>query len=241
MVATLSALQPDVVALQELSPAGADQLDAALSEEFPFRAFPRPTQGGGLALASRFPLHDVRYRGSQYGGNGFLLADVDVDGRRIQLANLHLDPLKTWTWGLRFSLPWQLMRHGSVHRRELGQVHAELRPGVPTLIVGDFNSYASDAAPDWLRDRGYVDSLASQVEDADDLETHHFTAAGIDWGDRIDFIFHTPDLRTLDSRIVGGRPSDHDIVVSTLEWADPPRSDEPSRTDQGAGESPQAR
>lgn len=99
-------------------------------------------------------------------------------------------------------------------------MHAELDPDESMLIVGDFNSYGSDAAPDWLLGHGYIDSFASRIEDADEVRTHHFNAVGVDWSQRIDFIFHTPDLRTRDSRIVAGMPSDHDVVISTLEWSD---------------------
>lgn len=218
VVALIARYAPDVVALQELSPDGARRLDAGFAEQYPFRSFPPASQGGGLALLSRAPIHAARYRPSADGGNGFLLAELQIGDRRLQVANLHLDPLKSWTWGLRLSLPWQWLRHGSVHRRELAQVFAELRPESATLIVGDLNSYGSDAAPDALRARGFVDSFASVAGPKDETVTHRFSLAGVEFGERIDFIFHGPDLRTLDSHIIAGPPSDHDLVVSTLEW-----------------------
>jgi endonuclease/exonuclease/phosphatase (EEP) superfamily protein YafD len=218
-VATISRAAPDLVVLQELSPSGAQQLDRALASTWPFRFFPRPSQGGGLALASRLPVQQPRYRASLHGGNGFVLASVEVDGRMIQVANLHLDPVKVWTLRQKLALPWQLLRQGAVHRRELTQVFDELPPGATAIVVGDLNSYAGNAAPSWLLDRGFIDSFSSVATSAADSTTHHFTIAGLHLSRRIDFIFHTPDLRTLSSQIVTGGLSDHDLVVSTLEWA----------------------
>ena len=224
IVATIVRAEADVVALQELSEAGATEIDRALAATFPFRFFPSPSQGGGLALASRFPLHRARYRASLAGGNGFVFAALEIDGRTLELANLHLDPIKTWTLRYELTLPWQLLRQGAVHRRELAQVFDELPGAAGTIVVGDLNSYASDAAPDALRARGLVDSFLAVAGDADDGSTHHFEIAGLRVDGRIDFVFHTPDLHTLDSRILRGGPSDHDPVVSTLEWGSPPES-----------------
>jgi endonuclease/exonuclease/phosphatase (EEP) superfamily protein YafD len=218
IVATLLRAEADVVALQELSEAGATQIDRALAATFPFRFFPSPSQGGGLALASRFPLRRARYRGSLAGGNGFVFAALEIDGRALEVANLHLDPIKTWTLRYGLTLPWQLLRQGAVHRRELAQVFGELPSGAGAIVVGDLNSYASDAAPDALRARGLVDGFDAVAENDEDGATHHFSIAGLRVNGRIDFVFHTPDLRTLDSRVLRGGPSDHDPVVSTLEW-----------------------
>ncbi len=221
IAATILRLEPDIVALQELSPSGAEQIDRAVSSTLPFRYFPMPSQGGGLALAARFPLERTLYRPSPHGANGFVIAEVVVDGRRLEVANLHLDPLKTWTLGQKLTLPWQVLRHGGVHRSELAAVFGELRPGAPVLVVGDLNSYVSEAAPIWLINRGLVDSFAAVTPPGEWPATHHFTLAGFRLGKRIDFIFHSLDLRTLDSRVVPGTPSDHDVVVSTLQWAQP--------------------
>ena len=213
-------LAPDVIGIQELSPTGAERLDEALASRFAFRFFPKPSQGGGLAIASRLPLRRPRYRPSLHGGNGFVLAELELGGRLLQLVNLHLDPIKIWTVGQKLILPWQLLRHGAVHRRELAQALDELPVGSAAVVLGDLNSYAGDAAPDWLLARGFVDSFAV-AGNAPNATTHRFTVAGHRWADRIDFIFHTPDLRTVESQIIAGGPSDHDPVVSALEWASP--------------------
>jgi len=48
-------------------------------------------------------------------------------GQTIQIANVHLDPLRTWAARDLIRLPWQAFRQGSVHRNELRQLEAELR------------------------------------------------------------------------------------------------------------------
>jgi endonuclease/exonuclease/phosphatase (EEP) superfamily protein YafD len=91
----------------------------------------------------------------------------------VQIANLHLDPLRTWTIGQKLTLPFQLRRQRDIHRNELAQVFENLRPGSPTILLGDFNR-ASDAAIDRLRELGFIDSFAVVTPGADRVPTLHF-------------------------------------------------------------------
>jgi endonuclease/exonuclease/phosphatase (EEP) superfamily protein YafD len=219
-IGIILAADVDLVALQEVSHQYIDLLTRRLAERFPYRFFPEASHGGGLALLSRWPLANERYRPSEYGLNGFAFAEFDFAGRKVQVANLHLDPIRTWTLAYKLAVPWQLLWQGARHRRELAQVSAELSPSVATIILGDLNTTASTAAPEGLSRWGLTDSYAATHADGGRVATHRAAILGISIGRRIDFIFHSREFQTVDSELVPGEPSDHDMVRSTLEWAE---------------------
>lgn len=211
-ITVLRQLNADVVALQEVAPRNAAILSREFSRKYPHRYF-----SGGLGLMSRLPLRHPRFQKSKRGVNGFLFAEIDHRRERLQIANLHLDPLHIWTTKGKLTLPFQHRHQRHVHRAELTQVFENLRPGVPTLLLGDFNR-ASDASIDRLRESGFVDSFAAVTPRADRIPTLHFSVLGIRMGRRIDFIFHDRMFYTVKSEVLAGRPSDHDAVLSVLRW-----------------------
>jgi endonuclease/exonuclease/phosphatase family metal-dependent hydrolase len=209
-VAVIRKMHADVIALQEVTPERAAVLSERLAPFYRYRAFE-----GGLGLVSRYPLRKVRFERSSRGLNGFLLAEINFHHRRLQLVNVHLDPLRTWTLSSRLALPLQLWRQPAIHRAELQQVFAYLTPHLPITLMGDFNR-ATDGAIDDLRSRGYIDSFAAVTAHADRVPTLHYSMMGMSAGKRVDFIFHDRSFRTNASKVIKGEPSDHDAVVSVL-------------------------
>ncbi|MES2982143.1 MAG: endonuclease/exonuclease/phosphatase family protein [Verrucomicrobiota bacterium] len=206
-------MHADVVMLQELSPQGAKLLDQALKVDFPHRHFSE-----GVAILSRFPLRNPRYEHSQHGINGYLFAEVQSPGGRFQVASLHLDPLHLWTTRDKWLLPMQLLwSQDCVHREEVRQIVSRLRPGIPTILAGDFNS-VSGVPIRRLQELGYTDSFAMVNKHPEQTPTLHFKLFGFRTGRRIDYIFHDASFQTLQSQVLHGAPSDHDSVVSVLEW-----------------------
>jgi endonuclease/exonuclease/phosphatase family metal-dependent hydrolase len=209
----IRAMNADVVALQEVLPLAANTLDREFSREYRYRYFSR-----GLGLMSRLPLRNIRSERSERGINGFVFAEVQVGGRRLQFANVHLDPLRLWTIGGIVALPYQLCcGHRQIQRAEVAQIAAHLRPGVPTIVAGDFNNTDDHALEEFQR-MGYVDTFAAIASKPDGVPTLHIRLLGLRLGRRIDFILHDKQFGTLDSHLVSGRPSDHDAVVSVLCW-----------------------
>lgn len=212
-VKTIRRLQADVLMLQELSPQGANLLDRALRNDFSFRHFSQ-----GVAILSRYPLRNPRYEHSQHGINGYLVAEVESPGGRFEVVSLHLDPLHMWTTRDKWSLPFQLIwGQNAVHRKEVNQILHTLRPGMPTVLGGDFNS-VSGAPIRQLQDLDYVDSFAEVNKHPDQTPTLHFKLFGFQTGRRIDYILHDASFQTLLSQACPGSPSDHDPVVSVLRW-----------------------
>jgi endonuclease/exonuclease/phosphatase family metal-dependent hydrolase len=212
-VKVIRRMDADVVALQELSPQGARLLDRALKRDYRYRQFT-----DGVAIVSRFPLRNSRYQHSQRGINGFLFTEVESPGGRFQVASLHLDPLHLWTSRDKWSLLQQLLwGQGEIHRAEVKQISDALKPGLPTVLAGDFNS-ASHAALDELRKQGLTDSFAEVTPHPDRTPTLHFKLFGLSMGRRIDYILHDASFKTFESQVLPGPPSDHDPVVSVLIW-----------------------
>lgn len=212
-VKVIRRMDADVVALQELSPQGARLLDRALKRDYPYRQFTE-----GVAIVSRFPLRNSRYQHSQRGINGFLFTEVESPGGRFQVSSLHLDPLHLWTSRDKWSFLQQLLwGQGEIHRAEVKQISDALKPGLPTVLAGDFNS-VSHAALDELRKQGFTDSFAEVTPQPDRTPTLHFRLFGLSKGRRIDYILHDASFRTLESQVLPGPPSDHDPVVSVLIW-----------------------
>jgi endonuclease/exonuclease/phosphatase family metal-dependent hydrolase len=202
----------DVVVLQEVAPENAAALGRMFSRDYPYRYFE-----SGLGIISRFPLRKPRFERSRRGINGFLFAEIEHPRGRLQIANLHLDPLRIWTLPEKLTLPLQFRRQGNIQRDELAQACAQLRGDIPTILLGDFNR-GSDAAIHQLRELGYVDSFGAVTPRPDRTPTLHFSLLGFRSGRRIDFIFHDPAFKTIGSEVIPGRPSDHDAVVSRLRW-----------------------
>lgn len=213
--AVLRKMNADVVALQEVSkecePCFAS--DPLLAREYPYRHF-----SSGLGLLSRFPLHHVRHEHSRRGINGFLFAEIDHPKRgRVQLVNLHLDPLRLWSAKDLARLPFQLRTQRDIQRDELTQVQARLKPGLPTILTGDFNRVTHDAV-NKLKELGFTDSMAAVTRNPDNLSTLHFSLLGLKLGRRIDYVFHDRHFQTVQSQVFPGKPSDHDGLVSGMSW-----------------------
>ena len=209
-------MDADIVALQEVVPRSAAFLDTKFSGGYRYRYF-----AGGLGLMSRFPMRHPHFERSRRGINGFIFADIDHPQGRIQLVNLHLDPLRIWTIPDILTLPSQLWwQKRAIQRTEVDQVLVNLRPNRPTILLGDFNR-VNDGAINRLGQFGFIDSFAEVTPKADRTPTLNFSIFGIRSGRRIDFIFHNKAFDTCESEVLVGRPSDHDAILGILCWQGP--------------------
>ncbi len=110
---------------------------------------------------------------------------------------------------------------GEIQDREIRRVHAAFQGMGPRLLMGDFNSFSFGPAQAFLKAQGWTDSLASVHEKPDELSTWRDQRASLGVGFRIDYLFHTSQFRTISSRVILKGSSDHDPVVSQLEWVEP--------------------
>ena len=223
LVATLNAAAADLVALQETNPESETVLRRELAAHYPHMVFRSGTKvSDGFGFLSKAPLCHLRFLDPLPGSRGAWFAEVTLGGTRLEVVNVHL---ATPQLGHLQSLPAVMtafQQAEELHAREIARIHALLTHARPGIVLGDFNSFSFFNAPTWLAQRGWVDSFASVTENADQRGTWDFRHADNRWSFRIDFIFHSPDLRTLNSRILSSPASDHYPVVSRLGWREIP-------------------
>lgn len=157
----------------------------------------------------------------RHGVFGAWLLRPDVNGQELQVANVHLEPVREPTTGEWINALDEFKVVETIHRREIEAIVERLAPEIPTLIVGDFNSFSWGQAPKYLIEHGFIDSYASVTEGADDHPTWRWPARAMKLAGRIDYIFHSRHFRTKESWVAPETTSDHYLLGSRLEWLSP--------------------
>ncbi|HET6429467.1 MAG TPA: endonuclease/exonuclease/phosphatase family protein [Phycisphaerae bacterium] len=223
VAATLRKSAADVVCLQETNPQSERYLRRQLRGLYPHMSFRHDGGAGGFAFLSKAPLTGIGYVPRKHGWFGMHTAEVTLGGQKVFLANLHLVPVNPRQGE---SLVGTFFRSESIRANEITWFSRQLPAKGPVILVGDLNSRSDLYAPQYLRSLGYTDSFAAVTETPDRHTTWRWRYKGIDWQFRIDYIFHSPQLRTLASRVVPSDGSDHNLVCSTLAWAPPKQPEE---------------
>ena len=126
-LAMLDNEQPDVVVVQEVSPAWADQL-RSLEGAWPHRVVEERDGNFGIALLSKYPLAATAVVASEPLGFPTIVATLDVSGRRLQLVGTHpMIPLGPRNYAARNT---QLATVGDLLRRSEGA----------RVLIGDLNT-----------------------------------------------------------------------------------------------------
>ncbi len=134
VIETIRAAQPDVVAIQELSPEMAAAISAAISDTHPYQLLAPWGDPRGIGLWSRYPLGEGPSLSRALWENWAQAAVVDVGGRPLYLFNVHLWPIGTLD---REQFARALvLQHAQAE--ELAALVATL--DVPVLVIGDFNA-----------------------------------------------------------------------------------------------------
>ncbi|MFN8471838.1 MAG: endonuclease/exonuclease/phosphatase family protein [Anaerolineae bacterium] len=206
---------PDVIALQELTPAMASRLQPLLASEYPYRLI---NGAQGLGLYSRYPIRgaSVLTLGPE---NSFAQrVTLDTPDGPLTVYNAHpRNPDITWgKWRGR----WPYVVDFDPTRRDLAVNHlADLvaREHGPLLIVGDLNLSEHNAA--YAR-------LTSSLRDAHREAGHGlgatFPVAPVDSIRlpfpviRIDYVLYSSDFQAIDSYNANAAGSDHRPVVARL-------------------------
>ncbi len=151
LVAWLSRSDADIIALQEITPQWVAAL-ASLERTYPYRKFVPREDPYGIALLSRWPIADVRAVDFAGDGRPSLVADIDVQGRKLQVIALHTR--------------WPVLHDLQVARDRALQQAAALaltRPDA-TILLGDLNltPYAP-AFAQLVSGSGLQDALAGET------------------------------------------------------------------------------
>ncbi len=221
-VRVITSAKADVVCMQETNPESERAIRDRLAREYPHMRFTKNVRySSGFAILSKTPLSDVRLLAPEFGFFGTLIADVELGGRKVRVASVHLEPIVPRNGEGAAGILALFLKTEGLHLKEISRIAAELPEGAPAIVAGDMNSASFGSAPRFLKGRGFVDSFAALTPNADAHTTWHWKYKGTDLRFRIDYVFHSSGMRTIKSRIVDAPSSDHALVVSRLAWADP--------------------
>jgi endonuclease/exonuclease/phosphatase family metal-dependent hydrolase len=210
----ITAAAPDVVLLQETTPAWERALVVGLGSHLPHHHFEPttpPWAAGGMGVMSRWPILRIERLD---GGEPFFALHVIVASSRgpLQLLGVHLRPPMSddgsWVVGY-FTTP-------QVRARELRAHLARLDLAMPTIVAGDFNEEAGGLAIAELRERGFASALAEYHPDA---PTWHWPLGGsLRLRMQLDHVLHDERFRASAAGVVARGHSDHFPVWADLEW-----------------------
>ena len=197
--------RPDVVALNEISRGwyidGSVDMLTWLSQRLgmPYIFGPAADSVWGSAILSRYPIKEHGVGQLPRGGTqnrGYLWARVDVGGgQELLVVATHLHQWET---------------DHDIHVREVNALldFWAKRPG--TIVVGDLNSWPDSPEMALFRAAGFLDSFA-ELGKGDG-----FTWPSYAPFERIDYIWHTPDLKVSDYANTQGTATDHLGIAVTL-------------------------
>jgi len=211
-LAAIRAGAADVVVLQETTAAWERAIRADLADLYPHMAFRHCCGAGGLAFLSRFPFAEREYVGPA--ADGWFPAwrvVVAAPGGQVQILAVHLHP----PLDAQGSVVRGYLASQGIRRREI-EAFAPLLdgdPGLPALVVGDFNEDAEGAALRFLAGRGLRSALA--VLEPTATTWRWGTSVGTVTG-RLDHVVHDPRLVALDARVLRRGKSDHFPVLATF-------------------------
>jgi endonuclease/exonuclease/phosphatase (EEP) superfamily protein YafD len=209
----------DVVCLQETNAESEKSLREQLGKAYPHAFFQPDGKAGGLAFLSKAPLANVRYIPAKFGWFGAYACEAKLDGRPARIVNVHLTANVPPPHASPLNLAALWIKREAVRGQEIEYILAATDANIPRLIAGDFNALPKGAAPSFMRDKGFIDSLAAACKDHETLTTWSDTLGKIRIAFRVDYVFHTGAIESAGCRVLPCDASDHSLVVSGLRWA----------------------
>jgi endonuclease/exonuclease/phosphatase family metal-dependent hydrolase len=217
--ATLEALRPDLLLLQEMSFGKrggpllkrlADELGLEHQARFPYG----DDRWSGTAIAARHPLQDIELLPLPplASGRTLGLARLEVGGRPLQVGVLHLANADIHLFGKRASLLNELVGE-NLRTLQLGSVLKRLQGfgGEPLLLGGDLNTFPLSAGWRMLRAE-YHDAFRLPQ-----LLHGTFRLKG-EIEVKLDHIFLSPQVESLEARVLDAAGSDHRPVLARIRY-----------------------
>ncbi len=217
LAAMIAKSKADLVCLQEVNRECEKALRKKLGKVYPHMIFKYGRKYNGFAFLSKRKLENLQRVKPVEFFNTWIV-ETELVGRRVQIANVHLHALNPRKGNGLTEVLKALWRTEGVRAKEIANIHKHLKKDIPAIIAGDLNSLESFAAPRYLKSKAFVDSFAAVTKDPNSHITWFWRWKGQDLGFRIDYIFHPKSLRTLESRVLKSKASDHYLLVSKLAW-----------------------
>lgn len=241
----ITKMDPDIVCLQEALFASFKNKNNVITQkefennfpQYPYKYYKRSAklEGNyetGVMIMSKFPIMEARAIDLGETFNGALLAQVDVNGKRLTVVDVHLesnriseedkkllhnlltddDQIEVGAEIIKSNLKSQLKRSFIKREKQVKLIKNEIKNSYPDYVVicGDFNdtpvSYTFHEMKKGLKD-AYVESGFG---------------LGITMGDwmfpfRIDHIMYSPNITSYNTSVKKVNYSDHYAVVSFLD------------------------
>jgi len=220
LVAMLRSSNADIVALQELSDGQAGAIEQRLNDHFQHRAL-FPGGFAGKAILSRYPLlHAEQLHLSEVRPD--LLAALEIDGRKVTVISAHPPPPRPSLGGMRFDA-----NTVSQIKSLAGASHEH----APAILLGDFNMTDSNAEYTYICSTGLQDAFSASGRGRGHTlprrvgpwKRNRWLNGLIRWVPlvpmvRIDFIWHTAQLESLETWVGQDAGSDHMPVVARMRF-----------------------
>lgn len=190
---------PDIIALSEVNDSFAALLHD-LSADYPYRHIhPRDNSPRGLALLSRYPLHNVAHRTFSDARIPALMAELSYQGRRIDLLSIH---------------PMTPVNNIKSRDGDFAAMADMLEPRKnPRIIIGDFNATPWSPA---LRSFARRLDVKNAREGAGYLGTWPAAFPAGFLRIPIDHVFVSRDIGVAEMRVATSIGSDHLPVIAVL-------------------------
>jgi endonuclease/exonuclease/phosphatase (EEP) superfamily protein YafD len=194
---TLEALvgtEADLVFLQETTPNWEAVVRPRVRAQWPYQAWHHSEAAGGLAVLSKRPFEVKAVLAKTALGN-------------VQALVVHLRPPVDDEG----SFVSGFFTTGPARKAEVDAFLAALEPGVPTLVVGDFNEGTSGEALRSLETQGFRSVLPEYHPHA---KTWGWDVGPLHLSAQLDHIAYGTGFEPLDARVIVGGRSDHQPVIA---------------------------
>lgn len=207
--------RPDVVALEELNRKQGATVSDALRDKWPHQF----TFGDGYAGRGIFSQHPIRAQKELFISDGRPdgMVEIELEGQVLTVFVAHPRP-PTMT-GARLSMPF-------ASRRQMLKLADLAMAAAPSILVGDFNMRPHQTLYDKIRERGLLDAFAESGEGTERTfpmrigKTLPLRGTPVRIRTprvfRLDYIWHTPDIRSLATWVGNDTGSDHLPLLSRL-------------------------
>lgn len=219
LVSWLKVHGTEVVGLQELDEQQSAAIERGLEAEYPWRVL-YGTGFEGRGLLSRYPL-----------------VDYDLPYLRPDRFDLHArleTPMESMSIIVAHPLPPRPQLRGVVADPETGgQIDGIIRlalEGTPAVVLGDFNMTMRNPMYGRIRDAGLIDAFVAAGRGRGSTfpvrpgkmrsVNHRMHWVPLPAFTRIDYIWHTPGLKALDSWVGPNAGSDHLPLLATIAQED---------------------
>lgn len=211
VVTAIAEVDADIVALEELTPPAARLIREKLGDRYPYTLMQPETADTGLLSSHRILSHEWFAPAST--GRKALQAAVDLDGTTLHIIVVHPQPPRIiWSESEQFPIGVEY----EPLRREIEDISRRAEAlASPVLVLGDFNMSNQSQIYDAMTRR-----LGDAFRDAGWGFGFTFPD-GLVWRGnrlrpaiRIDYIFHSPDLRPRHAAVGCGTGSDHCYVTA---------------------------